>query len=286
MTIQTDDKVTPYEAALDFDHVDLARLTAEANWQPGQSAGLLSGKVKLHGTTQKFEASEGGGHLMLADGQFNQLQLFQMIGLVLQIPELSDLRFKTSEVDFRVANQHTFIDHLVLATPNLQFSATGNIRFDGRIAINARLGVTPKLAGELPTLVTASLTAPDQNGLRAIDFEISGRTDKLRTNLREKVFSQKNVTSQIDDLLSAVFGSDSGTKKKKDKKKDDSPKGSTDPANPTPKKGSVSSPVVAPGSPTATPPQPPATPVPSAAGAEAPPPASPPSPAKTPAAEP
>ena len=209
-----------------------------------------------------------------------------MIGLVLQIPELSDLRFKTSEIDFRVANQHTFVDQLLLATPNLQFSAAGNIRFDGRIAINARLGVSQKLASELPTLVTASLTPPDQNGLRAIDFEITGRTDKPRTNLREKVFSQKNVTSQLDDLLSAVFGGDSGAKKKKDKKKDDSQKARRIPPSLPPKK--------------APEPRRSCFPYPDATGAgracryagflqrrpESTPPASPPSPTKTPAAEP
>ncbi len=232
ITIQPDEKESPYTAALAFEGVDLARLTTEANWQPGQSAGTLGGKFDLHGSTQKMEAAEGSGHLTLANGQFNQLQLFQMIGLLLQIPELSDLRPRNAQADFRIANQHTYIDQLLVETTDLQFSTKGNVRFDGRVSMNARLAVSKKVAGELPTIVTASLTPADEAGRRAIEFEITGRTDKLRTNLKEKIFNRQNVTSQIDELLSSVFGGgDSGGKKKKDKekKKDDAGKGTPNP---------------------------------------------------------
>jgi len=96
---------------------------------------------------KNLQRTQGEGELTLVDGQFKQLNLFQTIGQVLQIPELSDLRVRSGKADFRVSESKTYIDHLVLETPDLKFSTQGNVRFDLKLALQAQLRDHPQ-AGE------------------------------------------------------------------------------------------------------------------------------------------
>lgn len=219
VTFQTEKKDTPFKLNLHFEKVDLERLTAEGNWQPGQSSGTLAGTLELHGSTKDFDHSEGAGTLTLTDGQFRQLLYLQMIGQVLQIPELSDLHLSTAHAEFRIHEQHTYIDQLQLDSPDLQINAKGNARFDGRLSMEAQLSVSERLAGRLPNgargIILNNFSPPDDHGRRSIAFDIGGRTDKPKTNLLDKVIGRQ-IGSQFEDLVSSIFG-----KKKKDKDKDD-----------------------------------------------------------------
>ncbi len=215
---QPDAPKSPFETAFTFEQVNLDRLATQAGWKPGQAGGLASGKLALHGDMRRAERAEGGGEFQLRDGQFRQLEFLQTIGQALNIRELSDLRLKDGRGEFRVGGEKVTFDRLTLTAANLQLSAKkGTVRFDQKVDIDAQLAVEEGILKQLPDLVRASFATAD-NGQRTIDFNIGGSTEKLRTNLLDKLIGQK-IGQQFDDLLTGIFGG--GSKEDEKRKKEE-----------------------------------------------------------------
>ncbi|HEY2344037.1 MAG TPA: AsmA family protein, partial [Chthoniobacteraceae bacterium] len=156
-TVQAVGKANPFQITLHLDHVDLAKIITEAKVKGGEASGLISLELTLQGDAQKFDEATGKGRLTASALQLGQIDsaaavtaTLQDIGALMQISELADLRFDTGESDFHIKDQHAYIDHLLLAAPNIQVSSKGNFRFDGRISFDARLSVSQKLWSRLP----------------------------------------------------------------------------------------------------------------------------------------
>ncbi len=211
---------SPFEAAITFEQVNLDHLATGAGWKPGQAGGIAAGKLQLRGDMSRASRAEGSGEFQLRDGRFQQLELFQTIGQALNIRELSDLRLKDAHGEFRIGGEKVTFDQLVLAAANLQLGAKGSVRFDKKVALDAQLAVEEGFVKQLPDLVRESFGTAD-NGLRTIDFNITGSTEKLRTNLLDKLIGQK-INQQFDSFLSGIFGGkpkDDEKKKKEDEER-------------------------------------------------------------------
>jgi len=211
---QPDAPKSPFQTAFTFDQVNLDRVATEAGWKPGQVSGVVAGKLELRGDMNRSERAEGTGQFQLRDGQLKQLEFFQTIGQALNIRELSDLRLKDARGDFRIGDERVTFDQLKLTALNLELGARGYVRFDRKVALEAQLGVDEALVKQLPDLVRESFAAVD-NGRRTIAFNITGTTEKPRTNLLDKLIGQK-INQQFDSVLTSIFG---GAKKEDDKKK-------------------------------------------------------------------
>ena len=212
---QPDAPKSPFETAFTFEQVNLDRLATQMGWKPGQARGTASGRLTLRGDMRRAERAEGGGQFQIRDGQFKQLELFQTIGQVLNIQELSDLRLKDAHGDFRVGGEKVTFDQLTLTAANLQLGAKGTVRFDQKVSLEAQLGVEDKIVKQLPDLVRESFGTTD-SGLRTIDFNITGSTEKLRTNLMDRLIGGQNVTQQFNKFVGGIF---SDTKKDDDRRK-------------------------------------------------------------------
>jgi hypothetical protein len=260
--IQTEAKDSPFSIELKLSDLDLARVAADGGWEANQASGTIAGKLALHGTLKRLDRTEGEGEIALSDGQFKQLELFQTIGVVLQIPELADLRVRSGQAKFRIKDEKTYLEQLVLDSQNLQFSTHGTIRFDGKLGLDAKLSLSAGLLQQLPTFVRGNFNPPDDKGRQSIDFDISGKTDKPKTNLVDRIIGRR-MNSQLDSLVDNIFGNhktDKGEKKKKKKDEPGSvpaepqpgaagtpPNGSQPSAAPAPVKPSTSAPAPAPG---------------------------------------
>ncbi len=211
---QPDAPKSPFETAFTFEQVNLDRLAVQLGLKPGQAGGTASGKLELRGDMRRAERAEGSGNFQLRDGQFKQLELFQTIGQVLNIKELSDLRLKDAHGDFRVGGEKVIFDQLTLAAANLQLGAKGTLRFDQRVAFDAQLGVEDRIVKQLPDLVRESFGTAD-NGLRTIDFNISGTTEKIRTNLMDRLIGGQNLSQQFGKFVGGIFQENKEDEKKK-----------------------------------------------------------------------
>ena len=214
--MQTESAQLPIEIKLSLLGVDLSRIAAQAGWSDGSIAGRLLGSVDLKGSGKQIARAEGRGRLELERGHFQQLEIFQTIGQVLAIDELTNLRLSEATVDFRIADEKAFIEPLTLATPDLRLTGKGIARFDSKLSLEARLAVSEPLAKRLPGFVRDSFSEADGNRMRAIDFKVGGKITGPKTDLAEKLVGKK-VGQEVQDLLSGLFG----VKKKKDEKKKD-----------------------------------------------------------------
>jgi hypothetical protein len=132
------------------------------------------------------------------------------------------LRLKDSSADARIVEGKIYFDNLTLDANDLQLtSKEGYARFDdGKLDIHARLIAQNSLIQQLPGLVRDNFSVGDGD-MRFIDFRITGKAEKPKTDLLDKIVGQK-LQTQFDELVNGIFGS----KKKKDddKAKDDSKK--------------------------------------------------------------
>ncbi|MEP6671277.1 MAG: type II secretion system protein GspN [Chthoniobacter sp.] len=208
---------SPFKIAITFAKVDLDRLGAQMGAAAGEAAGMLSGQIEFHGDTAHTDHMEGEGRVDVRDAQFHQLDLFQNIGQILGMRELSDLRVHDGHGELHLAGDKILVDKLTLNTSDLQLTAHGTARLDKRLNLDAQLSAEDAVVQRLPGMIRDNFL-PVEGGRRAISFAINGTTDKPKTNIMDKLVGQK-INSQFGDVLGAIFGGDSNKKPEEDKSK-------------------------------------------------------------------
>lgn len=206
----------PFKTRIELRSVDLGALSIAAGWEEGELAGRLAGEVDVTGRTDRIERLEGPGRISIEGGRFKRLEVFESIAQFLQLGELANFQPREVTSEFKLRDEKVFIDSLVFATENLRISAQGMARFDGKLALDARLAVPERLIQTIPDFARGSFTKQD-DGMRGLDFKISGKTNKPKTDLAERLMGGK-VQDKVADLLGSLFGSKPN--KKDDKKKD------------------------------------------------------------------
>lgn len=209
----------PYKVAVTFTKVDLDKMGVQMGATPGQSTGAVSGQIEILGDATRSDRLDGEGRIDLRDGQFSQLDLFQSIGQILGMRELSDLRVRDGHAELKLAGSKVNIEKLTLNTSDLQLSAKGTARLDKRLNLDAQLSVEEAALQHMPVMIRDNFV-PAENGRRAIAFNITGTTDKPKTNLLDKLIGQK-INTQFGDVLGSLFGNGD---KKQDKPDDDKAK--------------------------------------------------------------
>ncbi len=203
-----------FNSAVKFDRVDLNRLFVQSGGEAAQVSGELDGDLEVRGEANRKDKLTGAGKLTLRDGRFRQLGLFQTIGEVFNIRSLADFRVREGRAELHLSGDKILVEQLQLDASDLQVSAQGHIRLDKRVNLEARLAADETLLRSIPSVFTDNFIALE-NGRRAIDFNVTGTTDKLRTDFVEKLRKQ-TIDSQLGSLLGNIFGND---KKEEEKKK-------------------------------------------------------------------
>jgi hypothetical protein len=266
----TEKERSPFKAAVNFAKLDLDRLGTQMGAPAGQSVGTLGGQIEIHGDSAHSDYMDGEGRVDVRDAQFHQLDLFQNIGQILGIRELSDLRVHDGHTDLRLRGEKIMVDKLILNTADLQLAAHGTARLDKRLNLDAELSAEDAVVQRLPGMIRDNFV-PVEGGRRAITFVINGTTDKPKTNIMDKLVGQK-INTQFGDVLGNIFGGDNKKpeddkpkkeekKKKKDKDKDKAAQnGAAPPSAPAPATPAVTPPAGTPAP--ATPPTQPVAPNP------------------------
>lgn len=252
--LKSSEPKSPFTLGMTFDQVDMGRIATSAGWGEGQASGVLAGTIDLAGNFPRFSRAEGTTHLTLRDGRFREFSYFEMIGQALQIKQLSDLKLKESTADARIADEKINFENLLLDAGDLQIRAKGPARFeDGKLQLNARLIAQNSLVKQLPGLVRDNFAA-GENDTRYIDFNVTGKAAKPKTDLLDKIVGQK-LESQFDELVNGIFGmkkkkdddkaKDDAKKPEKKKKKKDEPAAGDDAKKPAPEKPADATPAPA-----------------------------------------
>jgi len=259
-SMQTERRKAPFALQLGVAGVDAGQLSAQMHSALGKAAGSIGGTLALHGLARDLKKAEGAGQLQIREGRLQQLELFEAIGEVLEIKELSDLKLKDGRVVFRIGDERAHVDELVLEAADLRLSTKGTIKFDGRIQLAAKLSIEESLRKHLPGLIRGNFE-PAEDQRSAISFDITGKDFRARTNLLDRIVGKK-ITSQLGDLVTSLFGPRKKDEKKEEKKKSDGDKKKD--AAPDQKKDEGAAPALMPPAPPAPPAAAEATPEPAA----------------------
>jgi uncharacterized protein involved in outer membrane biogenesis len=196
-------KHSPFSADVNFDGVNVNELMIEAGQPAGQVTGALKGWLDLNGNSGKTSTINGGAHLELAGGRMQNIEIFQTLGQVLQIPDLVELNLKTAQADARVVSGVINVDKLLLESQNLQLAAHGTVGMDGKLAMDARLTIDGAISDRLPSFILTNFKTG--NAARYIDFGIGNTLTHPKTNLPENILGHR-IEGQMTDLFKSIFG--------------------------------------------------------------------------------
>ena len=127
--------------------------------------------------------------------------------------------------DFRIqkltiGNERVQIDNLNLKSENLIISATGPIRFNGKLNIDARLLVNAKLQRQLKGVMGNNFVESEFPEYRQLPFTVTGRVDNPKTDLLDKITGFK-IGNEMPGILKNLFQAIPAPKKKPDGEKKD-----------------------------------------------------------------
>jgi type II secretion system protein N len=203
--VATHAKHSPFNADVNFDGVNVDQLMNEAGEPGGEVTGTLKGWLDLNGNTGKTSSLNGSGSLQITGGSMQNIEILQMLGQGLQIPDLVELNLKTAKVDARVVSGLVNVDKLVLQSQNLEVTAHGTVEMNGKLGLDARLTINGAIAERLPSFILTYFKEGDTADSRYIDFEIGNTIEHPKTNLLENILGHR-IQSQMTDLIQSIFG--------------------------------------------------------------------------------
>lgn len=203
--VETLVKHSPFNVDASFERVDVNQLMREGGQPPDEVNGMLKGSVDLSGNAGKASSMNGTAHLELAGGHMQNLELFQLLGQGLQIPDLVQLDLKRAVADIRVVAGVTQVDRLVLQSQNLELDAHGTVQPTGKLDLQARLTVDAAISQRLPGFILKYFENGAEAETRFIDFEVNNTLSHPKTNLLENILGHQ-IKSQMTDLIQSLFG--------------------------------------------------------------------------------
>ena len=202
--VATQAKHTPFNIDVNFTGVNVNQLMVDAGRPDGEVTGTLKGWLDLSGNSGKRSTINGSGHLELTGARMQNIEIFQMLGQGLQIPDLIELNLKTAQADVRIVSGIVNVDKLILESQNLQLTAQGTIGSDGKLALNARLTVNGTISSRLPSFILTYFKPADTPDSRYIDFGIGNTLSHPKTNLLENILGRR-IEGQMTDLFDTIF---------------------------------------------------------------------------------
>ncbi len=178
-------------------------------------AGQLDGEMEMSGLSNTAADRTGKAQLRIVDAQLQNLPLLQSLGDYLRIGELSQLKFKTAQIDARLEGETLRIDPIVLAAGSLRLEARGTCGLTGNqtLDLQARLiidrATSRGLSQFIDDIFTAVENSPD--GARYIDFRIAGPLANPRTDLLDRAVKS---AKPLQDLIQTYIGGSGGKKNK------------------------------------------------------------------------
>ncbi|CAN5472723.1 hypothetical protein BH20VER3_BH20VER3_06380 [soil metagenome] len=227
---------SPFTATVKFRDLQAEKLLTNAGGPAGMIQGRLEGYLDAAGKTADSNALNGRGEIVLREGKLQQYSLLVALGQILQIDELMQLQLEQAEVKYHISPGIVTIDELLLRSPNIRFTATGTINFQGKLRLKSQLALNEKVRRQLFSPIRENfepLAKPA--GYAAVDFKINGTLEKPKTDLMDKLVGRD--LRDLGGVISSLFGH---AKKKKKPREDAS-------ASPTP----TAAPEVSPGAPEA-----------------------------------
>lgn len=224
------DPGSPFDVNVTFHDVQADRVVTDAGGPPGMVQGRIEGQLTANGKTADANALAGAGEIYLRDAQVRQYSLLVALGQLLQIDELTQLKFDQAQVKYRIKPGVVTVDELLLVSPNIRLSATGTIGFDGKLRLDSQLAINERIRGQLFAAIRDNFQPVEPAGYSAVNFQVSGTVEHPKSNLMTKV-----VGGELKDLggvINSLFRGSKSSRKKEKQAPEDQPQPSATPQAP------------------------------------------------------
>jgi hypothetical protein len=208
--------------ALQLTGVLLRKLAEEAQVEPGKTEGVLHGWVNLDGDPRNSDSIAGTGHFELVSAKLKPVDFLIKLGELLQIDELQLLKLSDARLDVTIRDERVQVDDIILKSDNLILRGKGPVRFNGRMNLDARLLVNPKLQHQLRGVIGKNLVDSEDPEYRQIPFTVTGRIDSPKTDLLDKLIGAK-IGQDVGGILMNILRP--GVPQKSEDKKEEKPAG-------------------------------------------------------------
>jgi hypothetical protein len=188
-----------YSTNLDVKGAKVAKLIEEAK-ATGGVEGTLTAKASFEGTGG-METVKGKGRAEITDCRVSNVKVLQMLSSLLRIPELADPKFKDCLVEFQMNGNRVSTPVLSLKGPAIQLTGKGTMNMlTSVIAYDLNLALANSMLDKMPAKELRAAFADRGDGFGAVDFKVSGTTDKPQNDLAAKV-GKAAATEAVKKLL-------------------------------------------------------------------------------------
>ncbi len=181
---------SPFSWDFALDRLDMSTLTLPPAFAGNRLDGLLSGRLNLEGAGAPDRRLQGSGRLDLVSARLVPSAYLRDIGKTLGIRELQGMEFSKAFAEFSIETRQVMVSRFFLQSEELAVEMSGPVGHDGRLDLQARLLVSPRIADRIAALTRKNLRPADNQELpdyRQVEFAITGTLDAPRTDLITRV---------------------------------------------------------------------------------------------------
>lgn len=223
---------SPFHLNVQFKNLKADDVVTDAGGTRGTITGELDGNLDASGKAGGENGMTGSGEIVLRNGKLQQYSLLVALGQILQIEELTQLQLDQAEAKYHLEGGQVKVDDLVLRSPNLRLTATGNIALNGKLHLDAQLAINEKVRNQLFKPIRQNFQPTSDPQYSAVEFQVTGTLERPRTNLVDRI-----VGRDLKDIVSGFLGGKKSGKNRKAPRPDASPEESATPtasATPSP----------------------------------------------------
>lgn len=204
-----------FSAELTAEDVSLKKISQDAGFAAEGTRGLLFAKATLQGTPGEPASFTGSAVANMTEARLEPIETIRQIGELLRIDELRMLELQTAETSVTIRDGKVVVDQLVLSSKNILMDATGEVGFDGRLALDSKFHVNEKIRRESRGLIGSNFRPSATEGYVHMPFSVTGTLARPNTDLLDKLVGVR-IGQDVGGLLKNLFRIPKNQKKKKD----------------------------------------------------------------------
>jgi uncharacterized protein involved in outer membrane biogenesis len=164
---------------------DVVKLLQEAGAKPALT-GHLQGQTKVTGTSG-IETITGDGKFAIHNGQLMEIPLLKLLGTLLQVPELQQLKFDECVLEFTIANSQMPTPVIRVTAPKIQLTGSGVVSLTDRsLNHELTLALEQSLLAKVPKEVRG-VFADRGDGYLTLTFRVTGPYNDPKTDIQQRL---------------------------------------------------------------------------------------------------
>jgi hypothetical protein len=194
----------PFTLNLKGSGIDLGALVKDLAGSTSPVGGTVAVQVQAVTPLTDTLNLNAQGHVEVTDCKLPSNAAFQIIGTLLNIPELTGGEFQLASSDFAIASQVVTLSKLTLNGPLVKLTGGGRIGFDQNYDLLLVLTLSPQALEKAPKELQGSFTKTNDGLFQTPPFRVYGTPGNMKTTLLEELLkgkAQGAVQKGLDGLL-------------------------------------------------------------------------------------